>query len=90
MSKVVQDNRLTAIQKFLDVIIEQIFQNQPAEEIILRRSVIGELARVDFYAAIKRSLTKHIKVQSEACRSSRGLLRSWPYIERRTEEDGSG
>lgn len=28
----------------------------------MRKSVIGELARVDFYAAIKRSLTKHIKV----------------------------
>lgn len=35
------DNKLSAIHKFIDVIVEQIFQNQPAEEIILKRSVIG-------------------------------------------------
>ena len=84
------DNRLTAIHKFIDVIVEQIFQNQPAEEIVLRRSVIGDLARADFYAAIKRSLTKHLKVTLSARRSLRGPLRSWPCTARRTEAGGSG
>lgn len=84
------DNRLTAIQKFIDVIVEQIFQNQPAEELVLRRSVIGDLARTDFYAAISRSLSKHLKVMLWRRRSSRGRLRSWPCTERRTAAAGSG